>query len=106
MITEQITQLVLVGQLALEGWRLQETASNAEHAYHLAIHAYEREHGQLNKLIHKDAPEHAAVREFTSPKYQALQKARRRVYAHKTRLAKACAKLARMSAARPQGGAA
>ena len=100
MSTAQLVQLVVIGELALDQWRAQEAAVNAEHAYHLAIRAYEREHGHLNKRISADDPEHAAAREFTAPKYKQLQQARRRVYALKVRMAKACAKLARISAAR------
>lgn len=100
MSTEQLVQLVTIGELAMDLWRAQDAAVNSEHAYHLAIRAYEREHGQLNKRINADDPEHAAVREFTAPKYKQLQQAKRRVYALKTRMAKACAKLARISAAR------
>lgn len=100
MSTAQLVQLVVIGELAMDQWRAQEAAVNAEHAYHLAIRAYERDHGHLNKRINATDPEHAAVREFTAPKYKQLQQARRRVYALKTRMAKACAKLARISATR------
>ena len=100
MSIEQISQLVTVGQIALEQWRAQEAAANAQHAYHLAIQQYERRHGQLAARLRKDNPEHAAALEFTAPKYRELQKAKRRVYTVKVRLAKACAKLARLAAER------
>lgn len=100
MSAAQLVQLVVIGELAMEQWRAQDAAVNAEHAYHLAIRAYERDNGHLNKRISASDPEHAAVREFTAPKYKQLQQAKRRVYALKTRMAKACAKLARISAAR------
>ena len=100
MITAQLAQLVVIGELAMDQWRAQEAAVNAEHAYQLAIRAYEREHGHLNRRISADDPEHATAREFTAPTYKQLQQARHRVYALKTRMAKACAKLVRISAAR------
>jgi hypothetical protein len=103
MITHQIVQLVTVGQLAMDLWRAQEGVANAEGAYHAAIDQYEAQHGRLDRLIRKDDPAHAAVREFTAPKYKALQQAKRRVYALKVRMRSACAKMARMTA---EGGTA
>ena len=100
MSTAQLVQLVVIGELSMDLWRAQEAAVNAEHAYHLAIRAFERDQGHLNKRISATDPGHAAVREFTAPKYKQLQQARRRVYALKVRMAKACAKLARISATR------
>ena len=100
MITAQLVQLVVIGELAMDQWRAQEAAAHAEGRYHQAIQQYEAAHGTLSKLIQKDDPAHAAVRAFTAPQYKLLQQARRRVYALKVRMAKACAKLARISAAR------
>ncbi|CDG84148.1 hypothetical protein GJA_3532 [Janthinobacterium agaricidamnosum NBRC 102515 = DSM 9628] len=94
-------QLVAIGELAMEQWRAQEATANAKHAYHLAIRNYERLHGGLNKPVSKDAPEHGDVRAFTEAEYKRLQQAKRSTYNLKTRMAKACAKLARISATRP-----
>ncbi|MET3132896.1 hypothetical protein AAKU55_003177 [Oxalobacteraceae bacterium GrIS 1.11] len=100
MSTEKIIQLMNVGQLGMDLWRAHEAVANAEGVYHDAIAQYEARHGRLDRLIRKDDPAHGPVREFTAPKYKALQKAKRRVYAIKVRMAKACAKMARMSAER------
>lgn len=100
MSTAQLLQLVTVGDLAMELWRAQEKVENTKAVYHRSIEDYEAQHGRLDKLIRPSDPEHAAVREFTAPKYKALQQAKRRVYALKVRLAKACAKMARLTAER------
>lgn len=100
MITNQIAQLVAVGQLAMDLWRAEDAVANARHAYHVSIEKYEAKFGRLDKLVQKSDPAHAAVREFTAPKYKALQHAKRRVYALKCRMKKACEKMARISAER------
>lgn len=100
MNLEHITQIVAVGQVAMDLWRAQEAVANAEHAYHMSISEYEQKHGHLDKLIQKSEPTHAAVREYTAPKYKLLQHAKRRVYILRCRLRGASAKMARMSAER------
>lgn len=106
MSTEQLAQLATVGNIAMELWRAQETVTNAKHAYHLSIQAYEAEFGRLERGLRKYDPEHEAAREYTAPKYQALQKAKRRAYQVRNRLHGACAKMARISAQRQQGATA
>jgi hypothetical protein len=101
MSTTQLVQLVVIGELAMDQWRAQDAATNAEGRYHQAIQAYETQHGRLTKLLQKSDPAHDAARAFTAPQYKLLKQARRRVYALKVRMAKACAKMARISAARP-----
>ena len=100
MSTAHLVQLVIIGDLAMDQWRAQEAVAHAEGRYHQAIQQYEATHGTLHKLIQKDDPAHAAVRAFTAPQYKLLQQARRRAYALKVRMAKACTKMARISAAR------
>lgn len=95
-----LVQLVVVGNLAMELWRAQTAAENAKSAYHRVIQDYEAQHGQLDRLIRAGDPEHAAVRAYTAPQYDALTKAKRRVYALKVRMAKACMKQARLAAER------
>jgi hypothetical protein len=103
--TSQIVLMMTIADIAMTLWRAQEAVANAKHAYRLSIEQYESEHGPLAKFIRKDDPDHAAVRDFTAAKYAALQQARRRVNAIRTRMNKACSSLARSSAAAGQGGA-
>ena len=101
MSTEALVQMMLVAQASMDLWRAEDAASNARDNYHREINRYEAENGALSRLIRLTAPEHAAVREFTAAKYKVHQVAKRKVYAAKCRLKKACAKLARISAERP-----
>lgn len=104
-MTKQIIQLLTVGDLTMDLWRAEDASENARDAYRRDIERYEAEHGRLGKFLRAHDPEHAAARDFTAAKYQALQLAKRRVYAIKVRIRKACTLLARLSAAESNGGA-
>ena len=100
MSTQALVQMMAVAQVSMDLWRAEELAANARAAYHRDIEAYEAEHGRSLKRLRRDTPEHAGVRAFTADKYRKYGIARRKVYTIKCRLAKACAKLARINAER------
>jgi RPA family protein len=98
MKTEAITQLLVVGRLSIDYWKAQEAISNAKHAYHEKIREYEREHGAAKTSIDPAKPEHAAIIEYTSVRFQAVKTARANAYKINRRLQSACRKFARLSA--------
>jgi hypothetical protein len=94
MNTEALVQMMVVAQISMNLWHAEEAAANARDVYRHEIWRYEEQHGSLNRRLSPDAPEHAAVREFTAEKYKAHQVSKRKVYTTKYRLKKACWKLA------------
>lgn len=88
--TEVSVQTMAVAQVSMELWRAEEAASLAHDAYLRKIRSYERRHGPLKERLSAEAPEHAAVREFTAEAYKTHQTLKRQVYAAKRRLKKAC----------------
>lgn len=91
--TATLAQMIAVAQVSMDWWHAEVASSMARDEYIQSIQEYEHENGCLKWPLSADAPEHAAVREYTAKTYAAHKASKRKVYTAKRKLENACAKL-------------
>ena len=90
MNTAQITQLLNIGQLAIDLHNEKNAANHVKDAYHRRLW----ESGEEFDGLKPDDDAYAEVIEFSKDEYKAYQAAKRRVYNIQRRMNNACRKAA------------
>ena len=90
MNTAQITQLLAIGQLAIDLHNEKNAANQVKEVYHRRL----RDSGEEFDGLNPDKEGYEEVLEFSKVEYEAYQAAKRRVYNIQRRLDNACRKAA------------
>lgn len=98
MSTEHIVALLRAGGLAVDLWRAEAAAMLAKDAYIARIRQFESRHGDVDGRLSPVNPAHTKLIAYTAAKREALQAARRKLYATRRRLRVECQKVARLAA--------
>lgn len=78
MDTKKLTQLIAIGEIAIEFVKAGDEVIDLRDQYNFSIRDYEAEHGTLGGRIDKSNPDHQGAIEYSAPAYAKYRNAVRR----------------------------